>query len=288
MAPRLMGGLWDMQATDSVRFCTTCGSALANGDCQVHGPQPGPSAAASASRPEEPKASPRPRWRSILVAVVAGAGLVLSLWGWSSVTSKTSSLSHELQQQRRDATTRAAAETSEINALSKQISAAQAAIKRQPDPAAVTRRASRSVFTLELGTDQGSGFVLESSGDHSTLITNFHVVATTWNSGGRSVAVKQDDLTYQGTITHVNVVDDLATVTVNVRLPALTPAPAEPPVGDAVFVIGSPLGLGNTVTNGIVSALRTTQPPATLQFSAPISPGNSGGPVIDQTGRVVG
>jgi S1-C subfamily serine protease len=54
------------------------------------------------------------------------------------------------------------------------------------------------------------------------------------------------------------------------------------------MVVGAPLGLDATVTNGIVSALRTQDGHQYLQFSAPISPGNSGGPVVDSHGRVVG
>jgi S1-C subfamily serine protease len=55
-----------------------------------------------------------------------------------------------------------------------------------------------------------------------------------------------------------------------------------------VIVVGSPLGLGGTVATGIVSAFRTEEGLEYLQFSAPVSPGNSGGPVVDRSGAVVG
>jgi S1-C subfamily serine protease len=58
-------------------------------------------------------------------------------------------------------------------------------------------------------------------------------------------------------------------------------------LGDKVVVIGSPEGLSNTVTEGILSARRGGEQPA-LQVSAAISPGSSGGPVFDEAGRVVG
>jgi hypothetical protein len=59
--------------------------------------------------------------------------------------------------------------------------------------------------------------------------------------------------------------------------------------GERVVAIGHPLGLGNTVTDGLVSAVRTISPELTLlQISAPISSGSSGGPLIDESGRVIG
>jgi S1-C subfamily serine protease len=53
-------------------------------------------------------------------------------------------------------------------------------------------------------------------------------------------------------------------------------------------VIGNPLGLEHTLTNGIISARRIYEGERFIQMSAPISPGNSGGPVFDRHGRVIG
>ena len=75
----------------------------------------------------------------------------------------------------------------------------------------------------------------------------------------------------------------VAAAPVPVVLPVLPKGPP-PSVGDPVLAVGSPLGLGNSVSSGIVSAFHD----GIIQFSAPISPGNSGGPVVDRTGRVVG
>jgi putative serine protease PepD len=79
-------------------------------------------------------------------------------------------------------------------------------------------------------------------------------------------------------------VADLALISVNGQLPALAMSNAKVSPGQSVLVIGSPLGLGGSVSSGSVSALREDF----IQFSAPISPGNSGGPIINLSGQVVG
>ena len=53
------------------------------------------------------------------------------------------------------------------------------------------------------------------------------------------------------------------------------------------MVVGSPLGLGGSVSVGVISGFRSVEGSDYIQFSAPISPGNSGGPVVDARGRVV-
>jgi hypothetical protein len=126
----------------------------------------------------------------------------------------------------------------------------------------------------------GSGFVVSSDG---TTITNYHVIR-----GAYRATVRFSDGTV-GSVDGVNAYDqnrDLAVL-------RLTPAPKtvletgdsdKVQVGDRVVAIGSPLGLQNTMSIGIVSAIRN----GVIQMSAPISPGSSGGAVIDQYGKVVG
>jgi len=65
---------------------------------------------------------------------------------------------------------------------------------------------------------------------------------------------------------------------------------AVPSVGESVFAIGSPIGLEQTVTQGIVSALgrRFLQIGDVIQIDAAVNQGNSGGPVVDMSGRLVG
>jgi len=59
-------------------------------------------------------------------------------------------------------------------------------------------------------------------------------------------------------------------------------------VGDEVFVVGNPYGLEGTLSQGIMSGLRSVGPDSLLQITAPISPGSSGGQVLNSQGEVIG
>jgi putative serine protease PepD len=171
-----------------------------------------------------------------------------------------------------------------LDATAGRLGALESALAGEPDPTAIARSVQPSVFTIESTFGLGSAFVVKSSGGSATLITNFHVVQGTWNAGVREVDVVGGDRTYAGQIVAIDPSDDLATVRVAASLPELTLQPSMPKAGDSVLAFGSPEGLQGTVSNGIVSAIRDGY----IQFTAPISPGSSGGPVVDLRGRVVG
>jgi len=156
------------------------------------------------------------------------------------------------------------------------------------DTAEVAKDSLDSVFTIEvtgpLGGGLGSGFVVESGEGSSTLLTNFHVVETVWLDGRRDVEVRQGDRTYEGTVVRVSQAEDLAAIRIPVEITPLELRRRLPAVGEPVVVIGSPYGLEGTLGAGIVSAHRD----GWIQFSAPVSPGDSGGPLLDSEGRVVG
>src|SRR6266851_5213766 len=121
----------------------------------------------------------------------------------------------------------------------------------------------------------------------SELVTNFHVIDEAFSNGAVAVDVRQGDRTIKGTIARVDRNDDLAIIHVAEVLPALETARYRPTLAQAVMVVGSPLGLGGSVSVGVVSGFRSLEGSDYVQFSAPISPGNSGGPVVDARGRVV-
>jgi S1-C subfamily serine protease len=186
---------------------------------------------------------------------------------------------------------------------------------RTPDPAALTPEAiykdtSPGVVTISAaqtvtlpatpfgpptsGKVQvgGSGFVIDRKGD---ILTNEHVVQNASDvrvgfSGGAS---------YPAKVVGIDATTDLAVIRVEATGSALHPLvladSGHVEVGDSVYAIGNPFGLDRTMTAGIVSATgRDIQAPNGLgipnaiQTDAPINHGNSGGPLLDVFGRVVG
>ena len=138
----------------------------------------------------------------------------------------------------------------------------------------------------------GSGFVIDKDGH---VVTNYHVVR-----GASSIEVSfSNQETRSAKVVGTDPSTDLAVLKVDVDAKALTPLSLadsdEVQVGDPVVAIGNPFGLERTVTAGIVSALqREVSAPNdytidhVIQTDAPINSGNSGGPLIDAQGRVIG
>lgn len=158
----------------------------------------------------------------------------------------------------------------------------------QPDWAELAAQVEPSVFTIATDRDLGSGWVVRSDAAGSDLLTNFHVVADALASGTHAVQVQRTDQSMDGEVVRVDETDDLAVVHVRTRLAPLPGAGARPVLGQSVMVVGSPAGLGGTISIGVVSGFRSIGGSDWVQFSAPISPGNSGGPVVDTSGRVLG
>ncbi|HZQ82731.1 MAG TPA: trypsin-like peptidase domain-containing protein [Gaiellaceae bacterium] len=143
-------------------------------------------------------------------------------------------------------------------------------------------------------TAEGSGFVYDRNGD---IVTNEHVV-----DGATSVTVKfPDGSTYKGRVVGTDSSTDIAVVHVNAPASTLTPLVLADSdnvqVGDGVVAIGNPFGLDDSVSSGIVSALgRQISAPDTqetpidgaIQTDAAINHGNSGGPLLDMQGHVIG
>lgn len=153
--------------------------------------------------------------------------------------------------------------------------------------AAVAQALLPSVVQIETGFGLGSGFVYE----EGHVLTAAHVV-----EGADQVSVRfADGRQASGQVVGSDSSHDIAVIDVDTGgVPiAQLALDDEPVVGQLAVALGSPWGLEQTVTAGIVSAVDqaiTGQngPQALLQTDAPINPGNSGGPLADRTGRVIG
>lgn len=174
----------------------------------------------------------------------------------------------------------------ETNGLSTRVGDLETKVADQPDPAAVAGKVEASVFTIETDGGLGSAWVIASDAQSSTLVTNFHVVEDAVRAGKNTVTVtrESDHTQLVGTIGKTSQSSDLAAVRVPKSFPSLLRASDRPAPGEFVAVVGSPLGQENSFSTGVVAALR----PGAIQFTAPISPGNSGGPVVNRKGEVIG
>jgi putative serine protease PepD len=139
---------------------------------------------------------------------------------------------------------------------------------------------------------EGTGFVYDTKGD---IVTNQHVI-----SGAGTVKVKfSDGSTYTASVVGSDSATDVAVLRVNAPSSKLNPLTladsSKVEVGDGVVAIGNPFGLDGTVTSGIVSAVgrEISSPDDTpiegaIQTDAAINHGNSGGPLLDLRGEVIG
>lgn len=138
-----------------------------------------------------------------------------------------------------------------------------------------------SVSTRSLG----SGVIVDADG---YVLTNYHVIKNAQDI----YAVLQDGRVVAAKVIGSDEESDLAVLHIDgINMPTLLPAEQTPAVGDVVLAIGSPFGLGNTVTMGIVSALRQWNPASGedfIQTDAAINAGNSGGALVNTAGQLVG
>jgi putative serine protease PepD len=151
---------------------------------------------------------------------------------------------------------------------------------------------SQSPFGNSQQQAQGSGFVYDRNGD---IVTNQHVVA-----GAGAISVRfSNGAVYKATLVGSDGSTDLAVIKVDAPESLIQPLPLgdsnKVQVGDGVVAIGSPFGLEETVTSGIVSALhrQMTAPNNftindSIQTDAAINHGNSGGPLLNTQAQVIG
>ncbi len=168
---------------------------------------------------------------------------------------------------------------------------------RQLDIPSISREARGAVVSIVMfdkdGNEiaEGSGFIVSKDG---RIVTNYHVI-----KNGTSALIKFPNSDFYFPVDGVLASDknrDVAIIQLGGRIEGrggdfrtLTLGDSDRlQVGEEVVAIGNPLSLESTVSNGIVSAVRTLEEGTFLQVTAPISPGSSGGPLFNMQGEVVG
>jgi S1-C subfamily serine protease len=160
-------------------------------------------------------------------------------------------------------------------------------------PSVVNITSTAVQFDFFLGpvpqSGQGSGFILDKDG---LILTNNHVI----DNAQRVEVTLWDKHKYKATVVTVDKGHDLALVKINA--PNLVPATLSDSlglaVGQRVYAIGNPFGLSGTMTRGIISAIRSIKGPQgnpiedAIQTDASVNPGNSGGPLLNSRGEVIG
>jgi S1-C subfamily serine protease len=140
-----------------------------------------------------------------------------------------------------------------------------------------------AVVTVFAGRGHGSGFVISDN----LIMTNHHVVGES-----NSVVVKfNNGLQVVGKVIASNSGRDVAIVKIDATLPKhFRISRVAPPVGSDVYAIGTPLDekFHSTVTRGVISGFREENKKMLIQSDVNIRPGNSGGPLVDKSGAVVG
>jgi putative serine protease PepD len=219
-----------------------------------------------------------------LVGAAVGAGVTYALKGNSSSTSLGSANNNSA--------------SSSLNSGSANATAVTAvAAKIVPSVVTITVAASDG------SGDSGTGIIISSGGQ---ILTNNHVISAAQGTGASLTVTFSSGKITQAKILGADPSSDLAVIQA-AGVSGLTPATlgdsSTVAVGQQVVAIGEPLGLTNTVTSGIVSALNRPVAPESddpdaattstavldaIQTDAPINPGNSGGPLINLQGQVIG
>ena len=214
---------------------------------------------------------------TLVLAIIFGVGLFAGLEYAGSSTGSTSSTA---------TTTKSAVTTTTTSSSGSTIETLQEAAIAKIEPAVV----ELDVTTTQ-GEQIGSGVIIDTKGD---IVTNYHIV-----NGEESItAVLYNGSKVQAQLVGTNTADDLAVVRIqpfaNMTVAQIGDS-SRLVVGQEVMAIGNPLGITETATKGIVSALNRSVAESTgttvsnaIQTDAAVNPGNSGGALINLQGQLIG
>jgi hypothetical protein len=165
---------------------------------------------------------------------------------------------------------------------------AQNIYARYADSVVTIRTYDECLFPKE----QGSGVIIRTEKGNpnvtktgSFILTNYHVIFRP----GRIIVSTKSGLNVEATICYFDEASDTALLRIRECVRCTVPNPARAAdIGSSVFAIGTPKSLGWTISNGIVSSVRSKNGIELVQFTAPVSEGSSGGPLFDAKGELVG
>lgn len=155
----------------------------------------------------------------------------------------------------------------------------------QQDLSGIIEDAIKKVVTVTTDVSAGTGFAVS---DGSYILTNYHVID---QSTVIQVQTYSDEV-YTAEVVGTDVLADLAVLRISGNLDSFDLADSDAvSIGQKAIAIGNPLGLSFTVTEGIVSAVKREGPnglAAYIQTDVTLNPGNSGGPLVNKDGEVIG
>jgi S1-C subfamily serine protease len=159
-----------------------------------------------------------------------------------------------------------------------------------PDVPALVKRVNKSIVTVHVGNALGTGFVIRTQtpdGFRTAIITNEHVIEAATLQGGPAVYVTHGSRRLEARLWTWDARNDLALLYIRQKFPTLEWASEQghdPREGEFVVAIGSPYGLEGSTTTGVISKIFSDY----IQTDAAVNPGNSGGPLLNRYGEVVG
>jgi putative serine protease PepD len=260
------------------------------------GPSSGPPGP-PASAPPVSGGAPAPATRGGLLGVILGSLAVLLsvVLGVVAVVQarQIAGLRDDVKAARADTRAAQASGDQRLDSLEGRVDQLGEQAGQQFNPQVIAAAVLPSVFKISADNLTGTAFAVGGpSGGTTKFLTAYHVVDQVWRRGSTSVTLERDGQTYPGTVTDVDQATDIALITAPFDFTGLATATRPAQAGQQVVVVGAPLGLSDSVTAGVVSAVRPAGSEVGagphIQFDASINPGNSGGPVVNTAKEVVG
>ena len=153
---------------------------------------------------------------------------------------------------------------------------------KSTDFTGIVKKVLTSVVSIQTDTSIGSGAIIDSKG---YILTNYHVI----DGARRGLVRTSNQQTHEVRIVQTDSVKDLAILKIEGDFTSLKFGNSDNVVvGQRVIAVGSPAGLEFSVNEGIISARRTIKGNEYFQTDVALNPGNSGGPLIDSNGKIIG